>query len=278
MNKSAMAFMSETQEMETKTKQNLNLIETIENKDINEFIDLWENLYFDQQQQLTSDNSQEDLKRLNILDFKLHFWFMVKELHPEYTNSKEISKTTKNSYSEFLNKRGKMFSESPEMLPYFVVQYIPQPANNDLFKKAFTKEWKEELISEIKYFFKTKQINNEKTKLETCISNFSKFVIQSQELFPEKYSKSFVDKKTFLVKSFDNNNKKKDLKKESLSFLRGDLSELQSCTVSEVNDVKRKMFEYKLMLEQKEHFMKKKEWESKECLQQSHKRWIFFVK
>lgn len=67
-------------------------------------------------------------------------------------------------------------------------------------------------------------------------------------------------------------------KGESVSVNIGGFSDCASGCPSDIVDLKKKLYDYKLQIEQKEHSMKKKQWDSHECLRKSHQKWIYFVK
>ena len=67
-------------------------------------------------------------------------------------------------------------------------------------------------------------------------------------------------------------------KGESVSVNVGGFSDCMSGCPSDIVDLKKKLYDYNLQIEQKEHSMKKKQWDSHECLRKSHQKWIYFVK
>lgn len=67
-------------------------------------------------------------------------------------------------------------------------------------------------------------------------------------------------------------------KGESVSIGGGGFSDVTSGCPSDIIDIRKKLYDYKLQIEQKDHTMRKKEWDSSERLRKSHRKWIYFVK
>ena len=222
--------------------------------------------------------------RLLILDLKLHFSFLSREIDPLLNGCKHLKPETKAFFSEYLTTKGHQLSEIPAVTKYFAVPYMKDPTSNPLFQEAFVPQWELLLTEELKYFLNQTFEKAQPTTLEACVANFSWFINASDEMHergsnldsantPNRMSRKFV------IKSSDNRKMLDMLSgRESISLGKADLSEWQSANNPEAYQTRTKMLDYKLMLQQKKHEMKLKQWENKEWLQKAHKKWIIFIK
>jgi hypothetical protein len=201
----------------------------------------------------------------------------------ESSENKGLSNEMKVFFAEYLSRKGDQLTGVPCLSKYFAIPYISTPASNPIFVESFSNEWFLEICSQLKSIWSSGSVSIP-TKLETCIANFSKFQSSIDPIWGKSQSTGevkFMGKadKRIIIKSTENR-KVLDMlsRRESISVGRADLSEWQSSNLSEAVETRRKMLEYKLLLKQKEHHMRMKDWESKECLEKSHQKWIYFVK
>ena len=221
------------------------------------------------------------------MDLKLHFSFLSREVNPKRQNQKSLSSEIKSFFANYLSHKVDQLTAIPSISKYFAIPYISQPQNNPIFQESFSIEWTNDLYSSLKKHYQNKsEIIGQSiaTKLETCIANFSKFRQSHEPYWGKSECSGEVrllgkSKNCIVVKSTENR-KMLDMlsRRESLSLGRGDLSEWQSTNPSDLMETRKKMLEYKLMLRQKEHRMRMKDWESKKYLEKSHQKWIYFVK
>jgi hypothetical protein len=221
------------------------------------------------------------------LDLKLHFWFLSREVNPSKQNKPTLSSEMKQFFAVYLSEKVEQLTKIPCLSKYFAVSYIQQPQTNSIFQESFSREWELDMHQKLELCFESEskeEKNKNLTKLETFVLNFSKHQVINEISRQKTYSSGeikFTSKldKPFTYKSSENK-KMLDMlsRRESLSIGRGELSEWQGSSISEVIEIRRKMYEYKLMLQQKEHKMRMKEWEGRETLAKSHEKWIFFVR
>ena len=221
------------------------------------------------------------------LDLKLYFSFLSREVNPEKMNQSSISPEKKAFFANYLSEKGDDLTAIPHLSKYFAILYISSPQTHPTFKESFSSKWEDDLKGELKKHFLSESQHEDRqmaTKLETCIANFSKSRMKNEQPFEKNHSSGEAKLKAknnwkVVVKSTENR-KVLDMlsRRESLSVGRGEFSEWQSSSLTEAIEMRRKMLEYKLLLRKKEHKMRMKDWESKECLEKSHQKWIFFVK
>ena len=284
LTQSASMFIEETEKAKNQQKDFNVIMETLKSGNHQQFLQIWEPK-FEEISLSLENNFNRDFTEdsLLILDLKLHFWFLSYEV--KQSNDNKVSHEMKSFFANYLSKKGDKISGIPVLSKYFAIPYISTPSSNSIFVESFSEDWFSEICSQLgSILLTTSPKKSIPTKLETCIANFSKFQSSIDPVCEKSQSSGEVkflgrDHKKIIIKSTENR-KVLDMlsRRESISVGRADLSEFQSSSISEAVETRRKMLEYKLLLKQKEHHMRMKHWESKECLEQSHKKWIYFVK
>ena len=292
LTESASIFIQESQKAKNNWKGFEQILETLERGNHQKFVQIWNPKFEEVFSNLSKGrkdqgkrrgNLMEELEDLLCLDLKLHFAFLSREVNPNGENKSSVSKEVKSFFANYLSEKVDVLTSIPQLSKYFAIPYISQPQNNPIFQESFSVSWSGDLRTGLKKLFQGKgQVRT--TKLETCLANFSKFRMSYDASWGKSECSGEVrflgkENKRKVVKSTENR-KMLDMlsRRESLSVGRGDLSEWQSSAPSELMEIRRKMLEFKLVLKQKEHRMRMKDWENKECLEKSHQKWIYFVK
>ena len=223
------------------------------------------------------------------LDLKLHFSFLSREVDPSRLNQPSLSQDIKDFFAEYLSEKVDLLTSIPSLSKYFAVSYIQVPQSNSIFQESFSNKWHQQLHSQLKACFVSdddpRHPSNNTTKLETFLENYSRLrALDRHTNRNNPHSNNEVDDPQNNVRVYKSSENKKmaDMlsRRESLSLSLNhrDLSEQHSSSLSEVVEVRRRMYRYKLMLQQKEHKMRVKDWENRETLEKAHKKWNFFVR
>lgn len=292
LTQSATIFVQETEKAKNQRKDLQTVLESLKTGDFQQFRVVWTPKFEDlwktvDPNSLAVPGKELNSKNLLILDLKMHFWFLSREVKMAENEQQGLSPEIQQFFAEYLLRRGAQLTGVPSLAKYFTIPYIKRPKTNPIFVESFSKGWFDEICQQLERFWLNKSPQSAQsvpTRLETCIANFSKFRNSAEPIWGKSQSSADIKlmsraERHMIIKSTENR-KILDMlsRRESLSIGRADVSEVQSSSHSEVIDTRRKMFEYKLLLQQKEHHMRMKDWESKECLEKSHRNWIYFVR
>ena len=292
MTQSATVFAQESAQANSQRKDLQTVLELLRTGDFQQFRAVWTPKFEELSEAMTSDTGdvsadESASQRLLVLDLKMHFWFLSREVKQSPNNDHSLSPEIKEFFAEYLQCRADRLTQVQSLAKYFTIPYIKAPGTHAIFIESFSEGWFESVCQQLERIWLNQSARTSQstpTTLETCIANFSKhqsgpeFALPKSQLGPQIKLHSANDR-CMVIKSTENR-KLIDMlsRRESLSIGRVDVSEVQSSSFSEVLETRRKLLEYKLLLKQKEHHMRKKDWESKECLEKSHQKWIYFVK
>lgn len=286
LTQSATVFVQETERVRSCRKDLHAVLESLKAGDYQQFRALWTPKFEELWKTVESEGNEPGTQGLLELDLKLHFWFLSREVKQTEKPESKLSAEIKQFFADYLLRKGDQLTKVPSLTQYFAVPYISTPRRNPVFVESFAPDWFKGLCLQLErvWLRQSPTPASPPTKLETCIANFSKFQNSMEPAWGKSQSSGEVRlgarlERAMVVKSTENR-KVLDMlsRRESLSIGRADVSEVQSSSQSEVLETRRKMLEFMLLLKQKEHHMRMKDWESKECLEKSHQKWIYFVR
>lgn len=79
----------------------------------------------------------------------MQIYFLIYEIHPSFKVKDKISNERIEFFRKYLESKGSELSKTTELLPFYALPYVDNPAEHIGFKSLFTKEWVNDLKSKV---------------------------------------------------------------------------------------------------------------------------------
>ena len=112
------------------------------------------------------------------LEFFIRLYLATHWLRTKNNDEKNKRKYV-TEFREYLDRRGILLADSPDLLPFYALPYVPDPLNHPSFEMIFAEDWQENLFEDVEEFLgrALEQTNQEPEIYQLMRSNSSEQMV-----------------------------------------------------------------------------------------------------